>query len=68
MLPSNLKLNIRKAIGYNNKILIGNTGMKIDLDKDINKAVVYHKTSPPTPPAFGRAQGAANATPKMHFV
>ena len=29
MLPSNLNLNIGKAKGYNNKILMSNTGMKI---------------------------------------
>ena len=29
MLPSNLNLNIAKKEGYNNKILISNTGMKI---------------------------------------
>ena len=36
MLPSNLNLNIGKMAGYNNKILISNTDMKIGSNKDIN--------------------------------
>ena len=37
MLPSNLKLNIGKTKGYNNKILVSNRGMKIGSNRDINK-------------------------------
>ena len=38
MLPSNLNFNIgKKNTGYNNKILVSNTDMKIGLNKDINK-------------------------------
>ena len=37
MLPSNLNLNIGKTNGYNNKILVSNTGMKIGSNRDINK-------------------------------
>ena len=37
MLPSNLILNIGKTKGYNNKILVSNTDMKIGSDRDINK-------------------------------
>ena len=37
MLPSNLNLNIGKTKGYNNKILVSNTGMKIGSNRDINK-------------------------------
>ena len=37
MLSSNLNLNIVKRKGYNNKILVSNTGMKIGSNKDINK-------------------------------
>ena len=37
MLPSNLNVNIRKTKGYNNKILVSTTGMKIDSNKDINR-------------------------------
>ena len=37
MLPSNLNLSIGKTNGYNNKILVSNTGMKIGLNRDINK-------------------------------
>ena len=36
MLPSNLNLNIGKTKGYNNKILVSNTGMKIGSNRDIN--------------------------------
>ena len=43
MLPSNLNLNIGKKKGYNNKILVSNTGMKIGSNKDINS----HKKLPP---------------------
>ena len=37
MLPSNLNLNIGKTKGYNNKILVSNTDMKIRLNRDINR-------------------------------
>ena len=37
MLPSNLNLSIGKTKGYNNKILVSNTDMKIVSDKDINR-------------------------------
>ena len=37
MLPSDLNLNIGKTKGYNNKILVSNTGMKIGSNRDINK-------------------------------
>ena len=47
MLPSNLNLSIEKTKGYNNKILVSNTGMKIGSNKDINKD---HKKLPVTPP------------------
>ena len=47
MLPSNLNLSIGKTKGYNNKILVSNTDMKIGSNKDINKD---HKKLPVTPP------------------
>ena len=47
MLPSNLNLNIGKKKGYNNKILVCNTVMKIDSNRDINKD---HKKLPPNVP------------------
>ena len=47
MLPSNLNLNIGKTKGYNNKILVSNTDMKIGSNKDINKD---HKKLPPDEP------------------
>ena len=47
MLPSNLKLKIGKTKGYNNKILVSNTGMKIGSNRDINKD---HKKLFVTPP------------------
>ena len=37
MLPSNLNLNIGKVKGYNDKILVSNTDMKIGSNRDINK-------------------------------
>ena len=36
MLPSNLNLNIGRTKGYNNKILVSSTGMKIGSNRDIN--------------------------------
>ena len=36
MLSSNLKLSIAMRKGYNNKILVSNTGMKIGLNNDLN--------------------------------
>ena len=47
MLPSNLNLNIGKTKGYNNKILVSNTGMKIGSNRDINED---HKKLLVTPP------------------
>ena len=47
MLPSNLNLTIGKTKGYNNKILVSNTGMKICSNRDINKA--HKKLSPDVP-------------------
>ena len=46
MLPSDLNLSMRKAKGYNNKILVSNTDMKIGSNRDINK---HHKKLPVTP-------------------
>ena len=37
MLPSNLKLSIRKMKGYNSKLLVSSTVMKVGSNKDINK-------------------------------
>ena len=37
MLPSNSKLNIGKKEGYNNKILVSNTDIKIGSNRDINR-------------------------------
>ena len=59
MLPSNLKLNIEKTVGYNNKILVSNTDMKIGSNKDINKD---HKKLPSLGP--GKAEGAVIKTVK----
>ena len=47
MLPSNLNLSMGKTKGYNNKILVSNTDMKIGSTKHINKD---HKKLPVTPP------------------
>ena len=37
MLSSDLNLSMGKTKGYNNKILVRNTDMKIDPNRDINK-------------------------------
>ena len=37
MIPSNLNLSIGKTKGYNKKVLVSNTGMKIGSNRDINK-------------------------------
>ena len=47
MLPSDLNLSMGKTKGYNNKILVSSTDMKIGSNKDINKD---HKKLPVTPP------------------
>ena len=47
MFPSNLNINIGKTKGYNNKILVSNTGMKIGSNKDINRD---HKKFPVVKP------------------
>ena len=52
MLPSNLNLNMVRTKGYNNKILVSNTGMKIGLNRDINRD---RKNLPVTPPDVSKA-------------
>ena len=47
MLPSNLNLSIGKTKGYNNKILVSNTDMKIGSNRDINRD---HKKLPVVKP------------------
>ena len=47
MLPSDLNLSMGKTKGYNNKILVSSTDMKMGSNKDINKD---HKKLPVTPP------------------
>ena len=51
MLPSNFNLAIGKKEGYNNKILVSKTGMKIGSNKDLNR---YHKKSPVVKPNVAR--------------
>ena len=60
MLPSDLNLNIEKTKGYNNKILVSNTGMKIASNRYINKD--HKKLTPPEP---GKAEGVAHDASKM---
>ena len=48
MLPSNLNLNIGRTKGYNKKILVNNTDMKIGSNKDINRD--HKKLTPPDVP------------------
>ena len=50
MLPRNLNLNIGKKEGYNNKILVSNTDMKIGSKRDINRD---RKKIEPTGRAYG---------------
>ena len=48
MLPSNLHLSIGKRKGYNNKILVSNTGMEIGSNRNINRD--HKKFKPPDVP------------------
>ena len=48
MLQSNLNLSIGKTKGYNNKISVSNTDMKIGLNRDINRD--HKKFIPPDMP------------------
>ena len=48
MLPSNLNLNIGGTKGYNKKILVSNTDMKIGSNKDTNRD--HKKLTPPDVP------------------
>ena len=50
MLPSNLNLNIGKTEGYNNKILVSNTDMKIGSNRDINNDRKKLLVTPPDVP------------------
>ena len=61
MLPSNLNLSIGKTKGYNNKILVSNTDMKICSNRDINKD---HKKLPPPEPKIV-IPAARHDNPKM---
>ena len=48
MHPDNLNLNIGRTKGYNNKILVSNTDMKIDSNTNINRD--HKKLAPPYVP------------------
>ena len=56
MLPSNLNLNIGKTKGYNNKILVSDTGMKIGSNRVINRD---HKKLPVAPPVVPKTVASA---------
>ena len=62
MLPRDLNLNIGKMKGYNNKILVSNTDMKIGSNRDINKD--HKKLPPPDGPKIGIPEVRHN-NPKM---
>ena len=47
MLPSNLNLNIGKTKGYNKKLLVSNTDMKIGSNRDMNKDRTKLLVTPP---------------------
>ena len=49
MLPSNLNLNVEKTKGYNNKILVSNTGMKIGSNSDIKDHKKFPLVKPDLP-------------------
>ena len=53
-----MNLNIGKAKGYNNKILVSNADMKIGSNRDINND--HKKLTPPEP---SKAEGVANDAP-----
>ena len=55
MLPSDLNSNTGKTKGYNNKILVSSTDIKIGSNRGINK---QHKKLPPQLP--GKAGGVAH--------
>ena len=48
MLPSNFNLSIGWTKGYNNKIFVSNTDMKIGSNRDINRD--HKKWTPPDVP------------------
>ena len=50
MLPSDLNFNIGKTKGYNNKLLVSNTGMKIGSNRDTNKVRKKLPMNPPDVP------------------
>ena len=50
ILPSNLNLSIGKKKGYNNEILVSNTGLKIGSNRDINKDRKKLTVTPPDVP------------------
>ena len=56
MPPSNLNLNIGKTKGYNNKILVSDTGMKISSNRVINRD---HKKLPVAPPVMPKTVASA---------
>ena len=60
MLPIDLNLKIGKTKGYNNKILVSSTDMKIGSNRGINKD---HKNLPL--PVSSKAGGVAHDAPKM---
>ena len=47
MIPSNLNLYIGKTKGYNKKILVTNTDMKIGSNRDMNKDRTKLLVTPP---------------------
>ena len=61
MLPSNLNLSIGKTKGYNNKILVSNTDMKIGSNRDINRD--HKKLTLPDVPKKKKLMPAARHDP-----
>ena len=63
MLQSDLNLNIGRTKGYDNKILVRNTGMKVGPNRDIKKD--HKKLLLPEP---DKAEGVTHAAPEMHLI
>ena len=62
MVSRNLNLSIGKTVGYNYKILISNTSIKVGSNKDMNKD---HKKLSMTLQEPGKVEDAA---PKVHSI
>ena len=60
--PSNLNLNIERKKGYNNRMLVSNTDMKIGSNRDINRD--HKKLTLPDVPKKIDLCGSTRPTPR----